>query len=222
MIRLLDRHWLLTSTTYGTWLPGDRRGFVSPLHGPDGKKVIHNVPSTPYDADHSALRNSAKLCMTSTAVRLTAKQAAIVLKQFQQTCTLRNWICVSGSVMANHFHVVVSVPGDPDPAFLLRDLKSYASRSLNLASRERDLADDNAINNGLDGPASRGRQSPGNIGNDNGINSAFNPPLAQKWWTSSGSRRKLSDENAVAAAARYVWNQEHWLSRMIHPDLMID
>jgi hypothetical protein len=117
---------------------------------------------------------------------------------------------------------------------------------LNLASRERDLADDNAskgtldglasrrceppvntendnaINNGLDGPASRGRQSPGNIGNDNGVNSAFNPPLAQKWWTSSGSRRKLSDENAVAAAAWYVWNQEHWLSRMIHPDLMID
>ncbi len=22
------RHWLLTSTFYGTWLPGDRRGFV--------------------------------------------------------------------------------------------------------------------------------------------------------------------------------------------------
>ena len=22
------RYWLLTSTTYGTWLPGDERGFV--------------------------------------------------------------------------------------------------------------------------------------------------------------------------------------------------
>ena len=25
----MDRYWLLTWTTYGTWLPGDRRGFVS-------------------------------------------------------------------------------------------------------------------------------------------------------------------------------------------------
>ncbi len=23
-----QRHWLLTSTTYGTWLPGDSRGVV--------------------------------------------------------------------------------------------------------------------------------------------------------------------------------------------------
>jgi hypothetical protein len=83
-------------------------------------------------------------------------------------------------------------------------------------------ANDDAINNELNATASRGRQSPGNIGNDNDGNSAFNPPLAQKWWTSSGSRRKLSDENAVAAAVRYVWNQEHWLSRMIDPDLTID
>jgi hypothetical protein len=25
------RYWLLTWTTYGTWLPGDERGFVSPV-----------------------------------------------------------------------------------------------------------------------------------------------------------------------------------------------
>jgi hypothetical protein len=25
----MDRYWLLTRTTYGTWLPGDVRGFVS-------------------------------------------------------------------------------------------------------------------------------------------------------------------------------------------------
>ena len=25
------RYWLLTWTTYGTWLPGDDRGFVSPV-----------------------------------------------------------------------------------------------------------------------------------------------------------------------------------------------
>jgi REP element-mobilizing transposase RayT len=33
--------------------------------------------------------------------------------------------------MRNHVHVVVGVPGDPDPATLLRDFKSYAARGLN-------------------------------------------------------------------------------------------
>jgi hypothetical protein len=37
--------------------------------------------------------------------------------------------------MANHVHLVVGVPGDPDPSALLRDFKSYASRALNLRDR---------------------------------------------------------------------------------------
>jgi hypothetical protein len=33
--------------------------------------------------------------------------------------------------MRNHAHLVVGVPGDPDPADLLRDFKGYGSRALN-------------------------------------------------------------------------------------------
>jgi REP element-mobilizing transposase RayT len=33
--------------------------------------------------------------------------------------------------MANHVHLVVGVPGDPDPARLLQAFKAYASRALN-------------------------------------------------------------------------------------------
>jgi hypothetical protein len=33
--------------------------------------------------------------------------------------------------MANHTHLLVGVPGDPDPETLLRDFKAYASRALN-------------------------------------------------------------------------------------------
>ena len=33
--------------------------------------------------------------------------------------------------MANHVHLLVGVQGDPEPAALLRDFKSYASRALN-------------------------------------------------------------------------------------------
>ena len=33
--------------------------------------------------------------------------------------------------MANHFHLIVGVEGDPEPSDLLRDFKSYGSRKLN-------------------------------------------------------------------------------------------
>ncbi len=49
------RHWLMTSTFYGTWLPGDRRGFVGrvrdarPEDPPTAIRIEHDVPGTPYD-----------------------------------------------------------------------------------------------------------------------------------------------------------------------------
>jgi hypothetical protein len=47
----MDRFWLLTWTTYGSWLPGDRRGFVGKLRDETGRPIIHNEPGTPCDAD---------------------------------------------------------------------------------------------------------------------------------------------------------------------------
>jgi hypothetical protein len=42
----MDRYWFLTSTTYGNWLPGDPRGFVSGVIDEREGKVIHNQPMT--------------------------------------------------------------------------------------------------------------------------------------------------------------------------------
>jgi len=53
------------------------------------------------------------------------------MEQFRETARFRNWLLVAAAVMANHCHVVVGVPGDPEPDTLLRDLKAYASRRLN-------------------------------------------------------------------------------------------
>jgi hypothetical protein len=62
----------------------------------------------------------------------------------------------------------VGVRGDPDPAKLVHDFKSYATRALK----------------------SHGHQ-----------------PAGARWWTESGSRRKLPDERAVRAAVEYVLRQ---------------
>jgi hypothetical protein len=41
----VDRYWLLTNTSYGNWLPGDRRGFVG--------RVWEHRPSEPDEAPAS-------------------------------------------------------------------------------------------------------------------------------------------------------------------------
>jgi REP element-mobilizing transposase RayT len=164
----MDRYWLLTWTTYGTWLPGDSRGFVSNVPDGPGPEVRHNIPGTPYDADDARVRHRARDNLVGDPVWLTAEQAVIVVEQFLQTAAFRGWLLLAIAVMSNHVHLVVGVTGDPDPAKLLHDFKSYATRALKAHGQK---------------------------------------PSGGRWWTESGSRRKLSGEQAVQAAIEYVLHQ---------------
>jgi REP element-mobilizing transposase RayT len=127
----VDRCWLLTWTTYGTWLPGDVRGFVSEVRTEEGAQVRHNTPGTPCDANMPALRRYAESVMTAEPVYLTLAQARALIEQFQETARFRQWLLLAAAVMTNHVHLVVGVPGDPDPEKLLGDFKAYATRTLN-------------------------------------------------------------------------------------------
>ena len=129
--RNVDRYWLLTTTTYGSRLPGDSRGFVSPVRDERGRSVLHNKPGTPFDADMPALARAAELRLKGPAIYLDFEQAQALLSQFQETAGHRGWLLRAVGIMNNHVHVVLGVPGDPDPEDLLRDLKSYGSRALN-------------------------------------------------------------------------------------------
>lgn len=168
----MDRYWLLTWTTYGTWLPGDARGFVSDVRDGPGPEVRHNTPGTPYDADDARVRQRALDHMVGQPVWLTAEQAQPLADQFRETAAFRKWQLLAIAIMANHIHLVVGVPGDPDPAKLLHDFKSYGTRALKARGYE---------------------------------------PAGARWWTESGSRRKLPDERALRAAVKYVHQQERAL-----------
>jgi REP element-mobilizing transposase RayT len=159
--------WLLTSTTYGTWLPGDARGFVSTVTDVNGERVRHNQYGEPYDADMPRLEAAARQKMKGPAVYFSLEQAKTVIAQFRETAAHRGWLLFAVAVMSNHFHVVAG--GGVNPEWMLRDLKSYASRALN-------------------------RQ--------------WGKPASGTWWTTSGSKRRLPEEAAVAAAVRYVLRQE--------------
>ena len=127
----MDRYWLLTWTTYGTWLPGDERGSVGRFRDNAGRQVQHNVPGTPYDADMPRLERFAHSALKCPSVALMRQQADVIVSQFHETAGYRRWLLLAAAVMTTHVHVVAGVPGDPDPSDVLRDLKSYASRALN-------------------------------------------------------------------------------------------
>jgi hypothetical protein len=126
----MDRYWLITWTTYGTWLPGDARGFVGNVREQDGVQITHNVPGTPYDADLPTLTNYAREHMKGAPVTLDEFDANALICQYQETTSIRTWMLFAASVMYNHTHVVIGVAGDPDLDSLLETLKSWATRRL--------------------------------------------------------------------------------------------
>ncbi len=127
----MDRYWFLTWTTYGTWLPGDERGFVSSVRMNSGQSEIHNRLGDDIDGDRPALQQFSERRMSQNAVFLTPADAVLVADQFAETARFRGWSIPALAIMRNHIHLVVGVSGDPDPEVLLRDFKSYASRKLN-------------------------------------------------------------------------------------------
>jgi len=125
------RHWLITSTTYGTWLPGDQRGYVTTVENSPGPRVLHNQIGTPYDSDSPELRESARRLLKGPPILLELPQAEVVSLQFQETPGYRHWELHAFAIMKNHFHVVVSANEEVHSTTILSDLKSYSSRALN-------------------------------------------------------------------------------------------
>lgn len=168
-------YWLLTSTTYGTWLPGDPRGSVTsvrdvrPGEGPADMRREHAVFGEAFEPANRGLYRSATEKLKGPPIRLTRGQAEVVIEQFRETCEHRGWRLFAAAVMANHFHVVVGSRDEADGRKVLTDLKAYATRALNQGSRE---------------------------------------PRSGRWWTSGGSRRRVFDEEGLAAVTHYVLHRQ--------------
>ncbi len=131
-IRLIqvDRYWFLTWTTYGSWLPGDARGYVGWAADDTGQIVLHNRPQTPSAPSNPALRKAAIAQLKSPPIVLHLPQAEALFQQFVETTTHRGWLLLAVGIMDTHIHALVGVPGDPDPEKILGDLKAYGSRRL--------------------------------------------------------------------------------------------
>jgi REP element-mobilizing transposase RayT len=131
------RHWLFTNTTYGTWLPGNERGSVTSVRDrrsdelPTGSRLEHDQFGTPWEQHIPGIHSNATSLLKCPPIFLTLSHAEILLAQFIETAKYRERTLHAVSIMSNHWHMVVTVPGDPDPNRVLTDIKAYASRALN-------------------------------------------------------------------------------------------
>jgi REP element-mobilizing transposase RayT len=131
------RFWLLTNTTYGAWLPGDTRGSVTsvrdlrPGDPITSVRIEHDRPGEAWEKSLPGIHRSAQKLMKGPPIYLNVMQAEALLQQFQETAQYRKWVLHAVSIMANHFHIVVEVPDDPDPGKVLADFKAYGTRKLN-------------------------------------------------------------------------------------------
>ena len=114
--------YFLTWTTYGTWLPGDQRGWVDKHDA--GTGVPYHEPDPIREAAARARMSEEPVILDMSARR--AVEAAV-----RETCSFRSWTVRGLSVRSNHVHVVVSA-GDVPPGKVMKVLKSHATRALNL------------------------------------------------------------------------------------------
>jgi REP element-mobilizing transposase RayT len=113
--------YFLTWSTYGTWLPGDERGWIEYRHG-------WQLPDT-------VRRLEAAARMTEDACRLDGEQRNAVERQIAETCKFRGWELHAVNCRSNHVHVVVAA--NLDPGAVRNQLKAWSTRRLKELDAQR-------------------------------------------------------------------------------------
>jgi REP element-mobilizing transposase RayT len=107
--------FFLTWSTYGTWLPGDGRGWVEYRRG--------------FQLPDPILELVCAARMTEDACRLASHQRDRVNKQVAETCAHKQWPLHAVNCRSNHVHVVLSSPAPPKA--IREQLKAWCTRRLN-------------------------------------------------------------------------------------------
>ena len=106
--------YFLTWTTYGTWLPGDARGWVR-------KPGQFQIPDPKLEA-------VARELMSEEPCILDSEERRLVEKTIQEHCAIRSWHLHAVSCRTNHVHVVVTAPVSPQT--VRNQFKAWCTRYL--------------------------------------------------------------------------------------------
>ncbi len=113
--------YFLTWATYGTWLPGDERGWVDYRHG-------WKLPD-PILKLESGARMSEDACV------LDADERRLVERTIRDHCRIRGWELFEVNCRTNHLHVVVGADLHPDD--IRKQLKAWCTRRLKELQQRR-------------------------------------------------------------------------------------
>jgi REP element-mobilizing transposase RayT len=107
--------FFLTVATYGTWLPGDSRGWVDYRRGWQLPRPVHEL--------------EARARMTEQACLLGGSQRTLVEYQIADTCCHRGWTLHAVNCRSNHLHAVIGA-SNTTPKQIRRDIKAWSTRRL--------------------------------------------------------------------------------------------
>jgi REP element-mobilizing transposase RayT len=194
----------LTWTTYGTWLRGDKRGYVGRTLSQEGSVTPpHNEYHSLYDADDGRTYNRDANALKSSPVHLNAQQAACAATALCEAAEHAGYELLRAAVMADHVHVLVAAHPDGKRE-MLRRLKNVAAVRLTQQFGR---------------PAPRG--CPSSAGNPSAkaegsrIAAEGSRGEGGRWWTRLGSLREKWDEGSAAAAMEYIVQQTGKLAEVV-------
>jgi hypothetical protein len=122
---------LISWTCYGTWLPGDARGYVSNTLLPGGGfEPKQNVPHTPCAADDKVGHAKARQIQSQPTVRLSRSFARAAAEAMVAAAAERGWFISRAAIMANHAHIVITSCPDHGPT-VRRVLKGVSQAAMN-------------------------------------------------------------------------------------------
>jgi hypothetical protein len=124
--------YFLTWTTYGSWLPGDPRGWV-------------NKPGDFREPDPSRERTAANL-LTESVLTLTVDQRRLVEETIAAHCRIRGWHLHAVNARTQHVHAVVTAPGR-SPDDVMDQFKAWCTRKLKERERSLGTADNSVRQN---------------------------------------------------------------------------
>jgi REP element-mobilizing transposase RayT len=116
--------YFLTWNTYGTWLPGDSRGW-------------HRKRSPGRRPPSEWLARAASRRMSEPSLELAFGQRVIVERTIAAHCEIRRWELHAVNARVNHIHAVVSAPRT-DGNRVREQLKAWCTRKLRGAGFHRD------------------------------------------------------------------------------------
>ncbi|MBX3459306.1 MAG: hypothetical protein KF696_04950 [Planctomycetes bacterium] len=116
--------FLLTWTTYGTWLHGDVRGSV--------RRELIGTGDPVIESDEAMLATMRRK-MVQDPWPIDGPARSVIEATVAEVCRHRKWYPAALNVRTNHVHAVVCGPHAPEK--MLGDLKAWCTQRL----RERDL-----------------------------------------------------------------------------------